>query len=83
MGNDAALRLSMEGRGGGTPKQRSGSGFLMGNPMAAPSPGQEDEGERDSSASVSSVNSMDRLPRGVDVFRKPSLDIFQSKSKRR
>jgi hypothetical protein len=70
--------LSMEGSGG-VARKRNGSGFLMGNPMASPRGGSSDEETRDSS---SSVNSIDRLPHGVDAFRKPKLDIFQS-SKRR
>lgn len=87
--------LSMEEEEGGSRRKgRNDSGFLMGNPMTSPRP-SEGEGtsppsppwpgaERDSTssnASAASTNSIDRLPRGVHVFRKASLDIFQSKRK--
>jgi hypothetical protein len=82
--SDKALSMGSGDRKG--PRRRNNSGFQMGNPMSSPRPSL-DEGGRESSSSVcsvssvnsvGSVNSMDRLPRGVNVFRKPSLDIFQS-----
>lgn len=64
-------------------RRNNGSGFFMGNPMTngAQAGGSvvSDATTRDSSSSVSSMSSIDRLPR--QGYLNSNLDIFQSKRK--
>ena len=72
--------LSMESRNN-KGKGRAKSGFLMGNPMGSPRPSTESCESSSSANSTSSISSMDRLPHGVNSYRKANLDIFQSRRK--